>query len=217
MRVRVGLVAVIGSLLVAAPASGQAIRRERVQAFPVSITPFAGLGFGGQRANQRDSLTCATRECFGHKLGSAPYGGVEIQIPLAGTFGLSVSGSIGRPPRVICIRDACQSPEHVTQVHGAALVLWRFKARAPIYFGLGPGISYSKPGPVAGQDDATMEFGGVGVVAYDIRFPGRVGLRLAWWHWLLKPNGEGVASDFDLSGLAWDQLFSLGAAISLGS
>jgi hypothetical protein len=216
MIARVGALTMT-ALLAALPASGQAIRRERPQAFPPSITAFVGLGFGGQRANQEDPLTCASRECFGHKVGSAPYGGLEIQVPLGGTLGLGVAATIGRPRRVICLRGACQSPERITQVHGAGLVLWRFKARAPIYFGFGPGVVYSRPGPVAGQAGAITEIGGVGVLAYDVRVTPRVGLRIAWWNWLVKPKGEGLGPDYDLNGLAWDQVFSVGARFSLGS
>ncbi|HET7039486.1 MAG TPA: hypothetical protein VFH97_06335, partial [Gemmatimonadales bacterium] len=148
----------------------------------------------------------------------APHGGVEFQVPLGSTLGFGVAGTIARPTRVFCVLGAaCQSPDHLTQAHGAALVLWRFKARAPIYFGLGPGVAYSKPGPIVGQTTAVTEFGGVVVVAYDVRIASRVGLRIAWWNWLLKPERENLGADFELSSLAWDKLFALGARIALGS
>jgi hypothetical protein len=216
MTARLAALALMASLL-APPAAGQALRRDRPTAFPPSLTLMAGLGFGGQRATRTgDSLTCPTRDCFEYKVGSSPQGGVEFQIPLGGTLGLGVAGTISRPSRVLCTRGAdCGSTDRTTRVHGAALLLWRFKARAPIYFGLGPGATYSKPGPVSGQAGAVTEFGGVAVVAYDVQVASRVGLRIAWWNWLVKPDREGLDPDFTLSGLAWDKLFAVGARISL--
>jgi hypothetical protein len=215
MTARLAALTLMASLL-APPAAAQALRRERPTAFPPSLTLMAGLGFGGQRANQVDPETCTTSNCISHSVGSAPHGGVEFQIPLGGTFGLGVAATIARPTRKFCVLGgACQSPDRITQGHGAALLLWRFKARAPIYFGLGPGVTYSKPGPVTGQEGAITEFGGVVVLAYDVQVASRVGLRVAWWNWLMKPEGEGLGTNYELSSLAWDKLIAVGARISL--
>ena len=215
MIARVGALTMT-ALLAALPASGQAIRRERPQAFPPSLTLMAGLGFGGQRANQVDPETCTTNNCIRHKVGSGPQGGLELQIPLGGTFGLGVAATIARPTRIFCVLgEACRSPDRITQGHGAALVLWRFKARAPIYFGLGPGVVYSKPGPITSQTATVAEFGGVVVLAYDVQVASRVGLRVAWWNWLVKPKAEGLGANYELSTLAWDKIFAVGARISL--
>lgn len=214
MSLRIGAFALL-ALLPACPALAQVgARRETPKAFPPSITPFVGLGFGGQRAIQMD----AEGNRLEHKLGSAPHGGVEIQLPIAGTLGLSLTGTVGRPARVSCVSGTCASAAgRLTQVHAAGLVLWRFKARAPIYFGLGAGASHASPGPVVGQDDAKTEIGGVAVLAYDFRVAPRVGLRIAWWNWVTRPSDESLPTGFTAKSLAWDTMVAFGASFSLGT
>jgi hypothetical protein len=216
MTVRVSAV-LIALCCLAEPAHGQALRRERPQAFPPAVTVFVGLGFGGSRANEFDSQCPSPTNCINNKPGSGPQGGLEIQFPVTSTLGISLAATGGRPTLVNCLRGQCQTSGRITQLHGAGLVLWRFKARAPIYFGLGPGVAYSSPGAVRTQTQAISEIGGVAVIAGDLRLAQRVGVRIAWWNWVVKPKSEGLGPDFTAKSLAWDRLFSVGARFSFGS
>lgn len=215
MTLRIGTVALL-TCLAAAPAQGQALRRVQPKAFPFSVTPFLALGWGGTRGAEPDTAICGTSNCVAHKVGSGPHAGLDIQIPLAGNFGLAVAGAAGRPTRIVCAIQ-CLAPERVTAVHGSALVLWRFKARAPIYFGLGPAVSYISPGPVRTQTSAVTEFGGAGVIAYDFRFSPSLGGRVAWWNYLVKPSKDQLGTNIQPSGLAWDTQVALGVRFLLGS
>jgi hypothetical protein len=141
--------------------------------------------------------------------------GVDLQMPVTSTLGIGVSGAAGRPPRVTC-GAACTSTDNATTVHAAALLLWRFKARAPIYFGVGPALSWVRPGPVVPWDTvAVKELGGVFVIGYDFGITPTVGGRLAWWNYLTKPSAVSLPDFLNPSGLAWDKVFSLGVRIEL--
>lgn len=215
MTLRTGLLA-LAALLAAAPARGQTLRRAQPKAFPLSVTPFLALGWGGTRGAEPDTAICGTTNCVEHKVGSGPHVGLDVQVPLGGTFGLALAGTAGRPTRVVCALQ-CIAPERVTAIHGSALVLWRFKARAPIYFGLGPAMSYVRPGPVRTQTAAVTEIGGAGVIAYDFRFSPTLGGRVAWWNYLVKPSEEQLGTNITPSGLAWDTQIALGVRFLLGS
>lgn len=209
-----GVALAVAMLLTAAPVEAQALRRVAPKAFPFSVTPFVALGYGGARA-ERDPIACRTVGCA-FKVGSGPQVGVELQTPLVGTFGFGVTGVVGRPSAVIC-DPQCLSSERLTAIHGAALVLWRFKARAPIYFGIGPAVSYLDPGPLPGQQTSVTEIGGSLVVAYDFAFSPRVGGRVGWWNYLMKPSGDGLPAGSEARNLAWDTQIGLGVRIVLGS
>jgi hypothetical protein len=211
-----GVALAIAALLTAVPIEGQALRRVQAKAFPFSFTPFVAIGWGGTRATEDAPGVCTGPACIQHKVGSGPQVGVELQMPLAGTLGFGLTAVAGLPNRVFCDLQ-CVAPERLTAVHGAALILWRFKARAPIYFGIGPAISYLSPGPVTGQTSAVTEFGGSVVVAYEFRFSPRVGGRLGWWNYIVKPSEKQFATTTTAKNLTWDTQIGLGLRFALGS
>jgi hypothetical protein len=192
----------------------QALRRPRTQAFPFSMTPFIAIGWGGQRATENAS-TCTRPDCIHHKVGIGPQVGVDLQMPITGPIGLGVTAVGGRPTQVRCDIQ-CVSPQRMTAIHGAALILWRFKARAPIYFGLGPAISYLRPGPVTGQP-AVTEVGGALVVAYDFTLSPRVGGRLGWWNYFVQPSDKDLPPTIYTPGnVSWDTQIGLGVRLAIG-
>jgi hypothetical protein len=212
MRMRCGvLVAVAFSL--AGPAAAQVgAQRVRPTAFPLAVTPYLALGFGAARAAQADPLVCPTSDpnCYDNTVGSSPVLGIEVQAPLTRTLGVGITGAISRPARKLCVRGQCESGERITSVHGGVLLLWRFKPRAPIFFGIGPAVTFFTPGPVFGQVQSVTEPGGVGVVAYDAQVGARVGVRVAWWSYLTKPSDTDLTSLYTVSGLSYDKVFSFG-------
>ena len=141
--------------------------------------------------------------------------GVDLQLPVTRTLGVGVSGGVARPAHVTCTR-ACTSTDRVTAVHASLLLLWRFKARAPIYFGVGPTLSWINPGPVQTWDTtAVTEPGAALVVGYDFGITPTVGGRLAWWNYLTKPSDASLPATLTPSGLAWDKAFSFGLRFGL--
>jgi hypothetical protein len=204
------------ALLVAGVARGQEVRRLQPKAFPAAVAASFGLGWGGQRATEAAGQeACTGAGGCRFKLGSGPLLGLDLQVPVTRTLGLGISGAVGRPPRVTC-GGACNSSDNATTVHASALLLWRFKARAPIYFGVGPALSWINPGPVMVWDTtAVKEFGGVLVIGYDFAITPTVGGRLAWWNYLTKPSMDNLPSFVTPSGLAWDKVFSLGVRFGL--
>jgi hypothetical protein len=206
------------ALLAAGPAQGQALRRPSTKAFPFSVTPFFAIGWGGQRATE-DSPSCTRPDCIQHKVGIGPQVGLDLQIPLAGSLGFGVTAVGGRPTQVRCDIQ-CVSPQRLTAVHGAALILWRFKARAPIYFGIGAAGSYLDPGAVTGQPSVT-EFGGALVAGYDFALGPTVGGRLGWWNYFVRPSDKGadggtLPETYTVGNIVWDTQVGLGFRIAIG-
>jgi hypothetical protein len=202
-------------LLPAVPAQGQALRRPSTKAFPFSVTPFIGVAWGGQRATQTPVEEACTTDCIRHKVGIGPHVGLELQMPLVGNFGFGVTASGGRPTQVQCDLQ-CVSPQRLTSIHGAAYILWRFKARAPIYFGLGAAMHYLNPGAVPGQGSVT-EMGGSAVLAYDFTLSPRVGGRFGWWNYFLKPSAKDLTiPPYAVSNFVWDTQIGLGIRFAVG-
>jgi hypothetical protein len=202
------------AMLAAVPAQGQALRRPSTKAFPFSVTPFIAVGWGGQRASE-NAPSCARPDCIQHKVGIGPQVGIELQMPLAGTLGFGLTAVGGKPTQVRCDLQ-CVSPQRLTAVHGTALILWRFKARAPIYFGIGPAVSYLDPGPVTGQPSVT-EIGGALVLAYDFSLGPRLGGRLGWWNYFVRPSRKDLPATYTTGNIAWDTQVGLGVRFALGS
>ncbi|MDH3497886.1 MAG: hypothetical protein OER21_14085 [Gemmatimonadota bacterium] len=199
-----------------AAAQGQ-VRRERPTAFPLQVVPFLSLGFGGgKRAVEAPSSGCVGADCREYSYGSGPELGVQVQFPIASTVGLAATGAIGRPSRVVCTQGTCNSPESVTAIRGNVLLLWRLKARAPVFFGIGPAVVRFDPAAATDQP-AVVEFGGVGVVGVDFGISGNVGGRLLWWNYVLQPSSDAIPANIEASGLAWDMALGLGIRVALGS
>lgn len=196
-------------LLLPLSAEGQAIRRVRPKAFPLAVTLSGGPSWGGMRAGDRDTTVVE------HGIGSGPKVGLELQFPVVGTFGIGLAAQGGRPSRVLC-NPTCVSPDRLTTIHGAGLILWRFKAQAPIYFGFGPALSYIKPGAVSTQTSAVTEIGGALVAGYDFALSPTIGGRLAWWNYFLKPSTDDLPASFVPSSLVWDTQVAIGVRFVFG-
>jgi hypothetical protein len=207
----------------AAQAPSPAVRRVQPKGFPLAVTASAGLGFGGSRSTSTSAVECPDRPCLSYGAGSGWNVGVEIQVPLAQTFGFEVAGQLARPSQRLCLYSECQSPENLWAVRGTAMLLWRFKARAPIFFGIGGGVTYFDPAPVVNQkltvdgQGSVMEYGGATVLGYDFRITERIGGRLAWRTFLMAPSSEELPAGHTAKGVAWDNAFSFGVRFQLGS
>lgn len=199
------------------------VRRVQRRAFSFAVAPYIALGFRGVRANQADPRSCSAataEECFQYRASSGPEFGAQAQIPLFSTFGLSVAGSFARPAQIICDRSGggnCSQRNRVTAIRGTALLLWRFKARAPIYFGLGGAMVRWDPSPVFGQDQTVSEYGFVISIGYDMAIGKRAGARIAFVNYFMFPEGSGLPSTFTTPGTARDAILTIGARINLGS
>jgi hypothetical protein len=195
----------------------QTIRRPEPRAFRFSVTPYLGPGWGGPRALDNDPFVCSVAKCVTHRLGSSPVGGLEVHVPLLGTIALGLTVSAGRPNRVYCLVRACESRGRVTTVHGSALLLWRFRTRAPMYVGFGPALVHTAPGPVYSQRSATTEAGALVLAAFDMRFTSAVGLRVAWWNYFVGPSGAELTANAVPQSVVWESQITFGLALSFGS
>jgi hypothetical protein len=202
---------VLAALLAAGAARGQEIRRVQPKAFPAAVTASLGLGWGGERATvPAEANVCSGGFGCRFKQGAGPSLGIDVQLPVTTTLGVGLGGTVGRPPRVVCGESCNSSPDKVTTVHGSLLLLWRFKARAPIFFALGPTMTWTKRGVVEVQTASLQEFGGAFVIGFDFAVTPTVGGRLAWSNYLTKPSTTDLPSGYSTSSLAWDKIFSLG-------
>lgn len=210
---------VLNALPLAAQQPASVIRRPPVRAFPVSITPTAGVGFGSNRATAYDPATCASQElCVSLGAGSGWNVGAEFQVPLGSTLGFELAGQLARPSQRRCFRQQCDSPQELWAIRGTGMLLWRFKPRAPIFFGLGAAVTRFDPAPVAGQaQSSTLEFGAGTVVGYDFGFTPQLGGRVTWRSYLLAPSSSDLPGDYVAKSLAWDNAFAFGVRIQLGS
>ena len=221
-----GLLALLLTAAMVGSATAQSpIRRVQPKAFPLSATVNAGLGFGGARATYYDSTVagCTPGQCVTAGAGSGWAAGLDLQAPLGSTVGVAVGGQIGRPTQRLCVRSQCQSRGGIWAIRGNAMLLWRFKARAPIYFGLGGAVTYFTPAPVVNQNrtadgqGTTLEIGGTVVVGYDFRLTERLGGRVAWSSFLMAPSSEGLPVGYAVRSLAWDNTFTFGVRFPFGT
>ena len=190
-------------------------RRSPSSAFAFAITPYVALGFHGVRA-ETQGATCNSlpNGCLELKPGSSPEVGIGIEAPLFGSFGLGVLAAISRPSRVLCDRERCAGRGHVTSLRGTGLLQFRMKPRAPIFFGLGAVIARFDPSPVTGENRVVTETGFAGVIGYDFALGGRVGGRIAWYSYIMRP--EDLQTPTLKASSAYDAVISFGARIRLG-
>jgi hypothetical protein len=206
---------VLCAAVLAGPAAGQApIRRIQPPAFPVSATLGGGFGFGGTRARDTTELTAGP--------GSGWTVGLDLRAPLGRTLGVEAAGQLWHPSQRFCAAGAqCQSPGNVWAVRGSVLLLWRFKAQAPIYFGLGGAVVRFSPAPVFNQkltadgQEGTMEFGGAWVVGYDFLREERLGGSITWRSFLMIPSDEGLAGSYSATSFGWDNALLFGVRYNL--
>lgn len=212
------------ALPLVAQGPGSVIRRPQPKAFPFSVTPSAGVGFGSTRATAFEPATCPSADhCLTLGAGSGWNVGVELQVPLGQTLGFEVAGQVAHPNQRVCFRAQCQSPRDVWAGRGTAMLLWRFKPRAPIYFGLGGGITHFPVSPVAGQsltaegEGPVTEYGVATVIGYDFAFTPRLGGRVTWRAYFMVPTASGLPGNYTATGLAFDNTFAFGVRFLLGS
>jgi opacity protein-like surface antigen len=202
----------IAALLVCAiapAARGQqaepAVRRVVAKAFPLSVTLSAGFGFGANRAEE------TTYDYNG--TGSGWQAGVDFQVPITNTLGFELGGQIGNPARTRCERGTCESTNRIWAYRGTATILWRFKARAPIYFGVGGAIAHFSANPVLVIQEPATEYGATGVLGVDFPMGKRVWGRVTWRSYFLQPNSQGLPTSYTATSLAWDNALVFGVRI----
>jgi hypothetical protein len=220
MRAILVLLAAAG---LAAPAAGQpAVRRIEPKAFPLAVALSAGLGFGGVRATYLDTLECAGNECWTAGAGSGWTAGLDLRAPLGRTLGVEIAGQVGRPSQRLCLRGQCQAPSNIWSLRGSAMLLWRFKARAPIHLGLGGAVTRFDPAPVVNQNltadgqQGTTEFGGATVVGYDFALGEGLTGSIVWRSYLMVPSSEGLPGAYEPTSLAWDNAVGFAVRYHLG-
>jgi hypothetical protein len=222
------ILVLLAAAVTAAPATGQtSIRRVEATAFPLAVTLSGGLGFGGKRATFTDSVLCAGPDCGSAGAGSGWTASLDLRAPLGRTLGVEVAGHIGHPSQRLCFRGACQSSGETWALRGSAMLLWRFKPQAPIYFGLGAAVTRFDPAPVVNQNltfdeevglvqGGTTEFGASTAVGYDFALQGRVAGTLVWRSYLMSPSSEGLPAGYESKSVAWDNSLAFGVRYFLG-
>jgi hypothetical protein len=214
-------VVVLGIAMLAGPATGQpAARRIERPAFPFSVIPSVGLGFGDGRASFFDPEECPSpASCYQYGTGSGWQAGVDLQVPLGRALGFEVGGQVGRPSLQQCLRGLCTTVGRTWVARGTGTLVWRFKPRAPVYFGLGGALAYFKRGPVfVFQDEfAVTEVGATAVVGVDFAIDRRLGGRVFWRSYLMVPSSKGIPDTYGLPSVAWDNAVSFAVRVPLGT
>jgi opacity protein-like surface antigen len=214
---RAATIAALLSALLAPVAQGQeppVVRRVVRTSFPIAVTASAGLGFGAIRgsATQPD---CLDRPCVDFGVGSGWQARVDVQVPIGRTLGIELGGQLGRQALKVCQSGACTVVDHLWAYRGTALLLWRFKPRAPIFFGVGGAVAHFSTNPVYAVQGPATEPGFAGVVGLDLAVAQRVGVRVAWRNFFMLP-GSIANPSFYPKGTAWEQSLMFGARVNLG-
>ena len=212
-----------GLALLLLTTTAEAQRRRRTKGFDLAVVLGAGLSFNGTRAFLADvqGTTCQRNadECFSQDLGSGPMFTANFEAPLGKRFGFTVGGAIGRMSRIQCTQGAqCNDRGNITDIKGNALLLFRFKPQAPIFFGFGGAVNHTDPGPVEPfQDNITItETGPTLLVGYDFALGSKVGARIAWWSYWFSPQDDNLPSTgFKTPGSSYDTVVSISARILL--
>jgi len=206
---RAATIAVLMSILLASAAWGQAppdVRQVVRTSFPLGLTASAGLGFGATRQMDTTGVSFGT--------GSGWQARVDVQVPLGRTLGFEIGGQVGRQTTKQCARGACTVvafPGHIWVYRGSGLLVWRFKPRAPVFFGVGPTLAYFSSNPVYLDAQPTTEIGVASVIGLDLAVAERIGLRVAWRSFFLVPKVVGPAQSSEARSIAWEQSLLFGA------
>jgi hypothetical protein len=210
----------LGIAMVAGRAAAQTqLGRPEQKGFPLAATPSVGFAFGAPRATYFDPAECASAQsCYGYGTGSGWQAGLDIQIPIGRVLGFEIGGQVGRPSLKQCLRGQCTTVDRTWSVRGSGTLLWRLKARAPVYFGLGGVYTYFTPGPVLVYQEgiSVSEVGGTVVVGIDLSAGQQLGGRIVWRGYLLIPSSKGMPDPDALKSIAWDNAVSFGVRILLG-
>jgi len=211
----VTIVILLGTLLAQA-AWGQEppeVRRVVRTSFPFAVTPSVGLGFGATRQTNLDPTDCPDRPCIDYGTGSGWQARVDMQAPIGRTLGFEVGGQIGRQSLKQCARGSCTAIDHVWAYRGSAMLLWRFKPQAPVYFGVGATLAHFSSNPVYQDPEPTTEPGMAGVIGLDLALAQQIGVRVAWRSFLLVPKQVGPPDASEARSVAWEQALLFGARI----
>jgi len=213
-------VLLLGVAVLATPVASQTtIRRVQPKAFPLGVTPSVGIGFGAVRAKYFDEAACASPgSCYEYGTGSGWQGGVDVQVPLGRMLGFEIGGQAGRPSLKQCLRGECTTVGRTWAFRGTGTLLFRLKARAPVYFGLGGAVTYFKDGPILvyQAETAVTEYGATAVIGIDFPLDERLGGRVVWRGYFLAPSSKNLPDAGALSSIAWDNALSFGVRFRLG-
>ena len=211
------ITAVLAVMSVALPLAGQA-RRPAPKAFPLSISGSLLLNSYGVRAQEVDAiiLQCTNLNCIDHGFSKGPGVGVELQAPIAGNVGFGVGLDALTMVRRRCISGAeCSTRGRIFGLRARGQFLFRLKARAPIYFGIGAAALRNDPGSVELQTVATtVDVGGVFTIGGDFAAGPRTRVRVAWHSFFLKADDNGLPVTFS-TGTAHDGALTIGASFLL--
>jgi len=210
---RAAVVLLCGVALSAPVTAQTTIRRVQPKAFPFAVTPSAGFGFGAVRATYYDEAACASPEnCYGYGTGSGWQAGVDVQVPLGRLLGFEIGGQAGRPSLKQCLRGQCTTVDRTWVFRGTGTLLFRLKARAPVYFGVGGAVAYFQDGPIIVYQTGTAvtEYGATAVIGIDFPIDERLGGRVVWRGYFLAPSDKNVPETSALSSVAWDNALTFG-------
>ena len=219
---------------VSGAAAQSPLDRGPTRGFDLAIIPSISLGFNANRAWQKDTTACQgdVDHCVSYAMGNAPNFSLDVTVPVGRYFGLSAGGMIGQPQRVTCAQDTnCQatSTDRLTVLRGNALLLFRLKPQAPIFIGVGYGMTQANPGTLPWQDSVIVEKGPVAELGFDFNLGEQFGFRIAWWHYWMSVDASGSSSVagialcssdpsdgcFTPETTAHDQMITFGARIRL--
>lgn len=214
-------------VVVPAGASAQAFPGEAPPppGFPTALSGWALAGWSGRRATRTYSAdptindpACDATKCERLYLVGAALGiGLRFQTSLTPRTGVRFGVSISRPGRKVGLRNGLSLAIDTTlsAIRGEALLLFRLRRQAPVFFGLGAALARFSPGPVVNQGDLT-EFGGAIAIGYDHRVNRNVGTRLEWTAYLMHPVTTRLSSEFQAARFAFDHQFSFGVNYYVG-
>lgn len=152
-------------------------------------------------------------------LALGPGVGAEIQVPLFGNFGLDVGAEAIHTRKVLCTTggDCASTTTNVLALRGRAQLLFRLKARAPVYFGGGiAGVRFQQ-GETTHQTAPTTDMGGMFTIGADFPAGPRVHVRVAWHSYFVKADSTGITNTQQVrpAGRVHDGSLTVGARLSI--
>lgn len=216
----VAVIALTGPTATAAAAQQFPGDAPRLPAFPLTVGVFGSASWSGDRAIRTydvgqptpgdpacDTLRCQTTLGAGSAAGI----GARFQVPVSRIAGLRGGLSLAWPAPRIATLDGSQvrtGTARVTQVRGDLMLLFRVKAQAPVFFGIGAAFARCNPG-LAGQDQST-DVGGAAAIGYDHRVSPALGVRFEWTAYYLIPGTSGWPAEYAPESSTFDHQISVG-------
>ena len=226
--VRAGVIILVTLILPAASAAQAPLRQRPTRAFTRHVSLTIALGFHGTRAERLDSLSNPCTQQTPCTWSYGPAGGAHValrlQEPLTRQLGLRLGADLSAPTLGVD-RDGSEFArvdQRSTAVRGEAVLLFRFKPGAPIFFGAGGTYTWWNPGPVTSQTGLTQEngaeYGGILTIGYDVPIDPRWGVRFEFLNYLMIPNDAGLPpGDYTAKSLTHDWTLGVGVTYELGS